>query len=80
VSPDVPAVGGNPTLVYGYGAYGSSVDPDFLVSWYALINSGFVFAIAHVRELEKKDWPKWQHSAAEYLRLAEGYRARLAEP
>jgi len=37
------------------------------------------FAIAHVRELEKKDWPKWQHSAAEYLRLAEGYCARLAE-
>ncbi len=38
------------------------------------------FAIAHVRELEKQDWPKWQHSAAEYLRLAEDYRARLAEP
>ena len=46
---DMRKPGGNPTLVYGYGAYGSSVDPDFLVSWYALINSGFVFAIAHVR-------------------------------
>jgi len=38
------------------------------------------FAIGHVRELEKQDWPKWQHSAGEYLHLAEGYRVRLAEP
>jgi aminoglycoside phosphotransferase family enzyme len=37
------------------------------------------FAIGHARELEKKDWPKWQHSAGEYLRLAEGYCTRLAE-
>ena len=35
-------------------------------------------AIEHTRELEKKDWPKWQHSAEEYLHLAEGYRKRLA--
>ena len=36
------------------------------------------FAIGHVRELEKQDWPKWQHSAGEYLHLAEGYRERLS--
>jgi len=38
------------------------------------------FAIGHARELEKKDWPKWQHNAEEYLRLAEGYRERLTGP
>jgi aminoglycoside phosphotransferase family enzyme len=37
------------------------------------------FAIGHVRELEKKDWPKWQQSAEGYLHLAEGYRGQLSE-
>jgi len=36
------------------------------------------FAIGHARELEKKDWPKWQHSAEEYLHLAEGYREQFS--
>jgi len=36
-------------------------------------------AISHVRELEKKDWCKWQQSAKEYLNLAEGYCERLSE-
>jgi aminoglycoside phosphotransferase family enzyme len=35
-------------------------------------------AIGHARELEKKDWPKWQHNAEVYLRLAEVYCERLA--
>ena len=34
--------------------------------------------IAHLRELERRDWPKWQHGAGEYLRLAESCRAQLA--
>lgn len=37
------------------------------------------FAIGHVRELEIKDWPKWRHSAEEYLHLADGYREQLSE-
>jgi aminoglycoside phosphotransferase family enzyme len=37
------------------------------------------FAIGHVRELDKKDWPRWQERAEEYLRLAEGYGERLAD-
>jgi len=36
------------------------------------------FAIAHVRELEKKDWPKWRQHAEAYLRLAAGYGERLS--
>ncbi len=41
--------GSNPLLQYGYGSYGSSVDPDFSVNLLSLLDRGFVFAIAHVR-------------------------------
>jgi aminoglycoside phosphotransferase family enzyme len=36
------------------------------------------FAIAHVRELEKRDWPKWRQHAETYLNLAAHYGARLS--
>lgn len=41
--------GHNPLLVYGYGAYGSSIDADFSTSRLSLLERGFVCAIAHVR-------------------------------
>ena len=41
--------GGNPTLLSVYGAYGSSMSPNFRSSWFSLIDRGFVYAIAHVR-------------------------------
>lgn len=40
---------GNPTLLYGYGAYGDSVIPDFDPTIFSLIDRGFIYAIAHVR-------------------------------
>jgi oligopeptidase B len=40
---------GNPTLVYGYGAYCLSQQPIFPAAWFSLIDRGFVYAIAHVR-------------------------------
>ncbi|MDX9732231.1 MAG: S9 family peptidase, partial [Bdellovibrionales bacterium] len=39
----------NPTLVYGYGSYGFSIDPDFRASVFSLLDRGFVYAIAHIR-------------------------------
>ncbi|AOP43103.1 S9 family peptidase [Edwardsiella piscicida] len=41
--------GQNPILIYGYGAYGSSMDPGFSTSRLSLLDRGFVFALAHVR-------------------------------
>ncbi len=41
--------GQNPTLLYGYGSYGMSVDPGFNASRLSLVERGFVFAIGHIR-------------------------------
>lgn len=41
--------GKNPTLLYGYGAYGISLDPGFDANRLSLLERGFVFALAHVR-------------------------------
>lgn len=41
--------GHNPLLVYGYGAYGMSLDAAFSAPRMSLLDRGFVFALAHVR-------------------------------
>ena len=38
-----------PFYLYGYGAYGSSLDPWFSHARLSLLDRGFVFAIAHIR-------------------------------
>lgn len=38
-----------PTLLYGYGAYESSIDPWFDPSQFSLLDRGVVFAVAHIR-------------------------------
>ncbi len=39
----------HPMHLYGYGAYGSTVDPGFSTTRLSLLDRGFSFAIAHVR-------------------------------
>ncbi|MEN8201068.1 MAG: S9 family peptidase [Bacteroidota bacterium] len=39
----------NPTLLYGYGSYGITMDPGFRSYRLSLLDRGFVYAIAHIR-------------------------------
>ena len=41
--------GTHPLLLYGYGAYGASMDASFSISRLSLLDRGFVYAIAHIR-------------------------------
>jgi len=41
--------GKNPTLLYGYGSYGISVNPSFSATRLSLLDRGFIFAMAHIR-------------------------------
>ena len=48
--------GKNPTLLYGYGSYGYSIDPYFSPHRLSLLKRGFVFAIAHIRGGSEKGY------------------------
>ncbi|MDH4107542.1 MAG: S9 family peptidase [Gammaproteobacteria bacterium] len=56
--PDLRRDGGNPLLLYGYGAYGISVEASFDGDRVSLLDRGFIFAIAHVRGGSElgRDW------------------------
>jgi oligopeptidase B len=46
---DLALDGRNPALLYGYGAYGASLDPYFDANRISLLDRGFVWALAHIR-------------------------------
>ena len=41
--------GNTPMVLYGYGAYGVSFDPEFDSNLFSLLDRGVIYAIAHVR-------------------------------
>ncbi len=41
--------GTNPTLIYGYGSYGATMDPYFSSVRLSLLDRGFVYVLAHIR-------------------------------
>lgn len=46
---DTPLDGSSPLLQYGYGSYGSTIDPYFSSGRLSLLDRGFIYAIAHIR-------------------------------
>jgi oligopeptidase B len=46
---DAPRDGSMPMVIYGYGSYETSIDPNFTISRLSLLDRGIGFAIAHVR-------------------------------
>jgi oligopeptidase B len=44
-----PRDGSSPFLLYGYGSYELSMDPQFSISRLSLLDRGFGYAIAHIR-------------------------------
>ncbi|WP_100615869.1 S9 family peptidase [Confluentibacter citreus] len=46
---DTKLDGNSPLLLYGYGSYGSTIDPSFSSLRLSLLDRGFIYAIAHVR-------------------------------
>ena len=49
---DTKLDGSSPLLQYGYGSYGSTIDPYFSSVRLSLLDRGFIYAIAHVRGSE----------------------------
>ena len=46
---DIAVSSNTPLLLYGYGAYGHTIDPYFSTVRLSLLDRGFIYAIAHVR-------------------------------
>jgi oligopeptidase B len=46
---DFPRDGSGPLFLYGYGAYGVAMSPNFSSARLSLLDRGFAYAIAHVR-------------------------------
>lgn len=52
--------GTNPLYQYGYGSYGSTIDPSFSSSRLSLLDRGFVYVIAHIRGSEMLGRPWYE--------------------
>lgn len=65
VGPANPS-GAVPTLLYGYGAYGITVDPAFSIARLSLLERGMAYAIAHVRGGEYLGRSWYEHGRMEH--------------
>lgn len=73
-----------PTLLYGYGSYGSGQDASFSITRLSLVDRGWIWAIAHVRGGDEKGrgWfedgrkKKKMNTFTDFIAVAEGLVAR----
>jgi oligopeptidase B len=63
---DTPLDGSAPCVLYGYGAYEASLDPDFDRSLPSLLDRGVVYAVAHVRGGGECGRRWWQQGRLQY--------------
>jgi len=62
-----PLDGSSPCLLYGYGAYGITIDPAFSTNILSLVNRGFIYAIAHIRGGKDKGFA-WYEQGKHHLK------------
>ncbi len=74
-----PLDGSAPMLLYGYGSYGISIDPEFSSTRISLLDRGVIFAIAHIRGggdlgrpwYEEGKWLKKKNTFLDFIACAE---------
>ena len=59
-----------PLHLYGYGAYGACIDPNFSSARLSLVERGVVFAIAHVRGGGENGHHEWYEKQGKYTTKA----------
>ncbi|MBV9536308.1 MAG: S9 family peptidase, partial [Solirubrobacterales bacterium] len=82
-----PLDGSAPCLLYGYGAYEESLDPEFDRSLPSLLDRGVVYAVAHIRgggECGRRWWHQGRLRAkpttfTDYLAVADWLAGRLVD-
>jgi oligopeptidase B len=71
--------GSAPLLLYGYGSYGISMEPNFSIRNLSLVDRGWIWATAHVRGGAEKGWgwfldgrgPKKLNTFTDFIACAE---------
>ncbi|WP_439273338.1 S9 family peptidase [Pseudochrobactrum sp. HB0163] len=63
---DTPLDGSAPCLLYGYGAYGSTIPAGFSTTRLSLADRGFIYAIAHIRGGKDKGFAWYENGKREH--------------